>query len=186
MVLSYILACQNIMALLVFPQSPFISVCYHGVVSYPKITVYFGLPEYHGIVSYFRSPFISACLCIMAASVLPNHRLVHFGQNITASVFISYHQISHNCRLWRLDHLSWLFSCFSFQSIIISLSWLDELENSSARWALCIEKYLSSLSLMCWEVSQLIIWQMPMKAICQISPWRLYVDPAKAGSIRFR
>ena len=88
-----------------------------------QIAVCFSLPEYHGIVSSLISSFISARLCITASSVLPYHRLFRFRHSITASVFISYHRISHNGGLYWLDHLSWLLSYFSLRCILISVSY---------------------------------------------------------------
>ena len=95
---------------------------YHGIIGIPQIAVYFGSPSYHGIPSSPISSFISARLCITASSVLPYHRLFRFCHSITASVFISYHRISRNGGLYRLDHLSWLFSYFGSRTIITSVS----------------------------------------------------------------
>ena len=116
---------------------------YHGFIGILKIAVYFGLPEYHGTVSYLRSPFILACLCIMASSVLPYHCLFWFRHSITASVFISYHRVSRTCGLYRLNHLSWLFSYSSLRCILASVSWFNEPKNISARWVSFVEKNLA-------------------------------------------
>ena len=57
---------------------PFISACLCITASFhvSQITVYFGSPEYHGIISYFRWLFISDCQIFMASSRLSNHRLL--------------------------------------------------------------------------------------------------------------
>ena len=110
MVLSFISACLYIMALSVFPNRRLFRlarVSRHYLIS--QITVYFGLPKYHGIISITKSPFISVC------------------KKITA--FISYHQVSHNCRLCQLNQLSWF---FSYPSIIASVSRLNESKSITA------------------------------------------------------
>ena len=78
-------------------------------------------------------------------------------QNITT--FISHHQTSHkSLSLSALPTIMMLqlFELAEYHGIIISV--------------LRVEKYLISLSVTCWEVSQLVIWQVPMKAECQIQP----------------
>ena len=125
---------------------------YHSIIGILQIAIYFGLQLYLNITSYLKSPFISIC------------------QDITAS--ISYHRVSHNCSLYRLNQLSWFFNYPSlpeYHSIVIS--------------AQCVNRYLISLSITCWEMSQLVIWQLPMKANCQFSLCRLCVGSAKAAGI---
>ena len=106
---------------------------------------------YHGIVGIPKSPFISVCQNIAVSSHIPNRRLFRLAKvswyhryyqivvsfslpNITA--FISYHQVSHNCRLNQLNQFSWFFSYPSlseYHSITISAQW--------------VEKYLASLNI---------------------------------------
>ena len=125
---------------------------YHGIIGIPKSPF---ISAYENIAELFlsRSPFISARLCITALSVLPYHRLFRFCQNITASVFISYHRISRDSSLYRLDHLSGLFSYFNLRCIMILVS------SPVSRLA---KKF------------QLIVWRMPRKAVSNSAHEAIY------------
>ena len=102
------------------------------------ISVILDHPKYYDIIGILKSPFISVFQNIIVSSHISERRLLWLAKvseyhqcyqiigsfslpNITA--FISYHQVSHNCRLYRLNQLSWFFNYPSlpeYHSIIIS------------------------------------------------------------------
>ena len=154
------------------------------------ISVISDYPKYHGIIGILKSPFISVLQSITVSSHISGCRSLRLAKvseyhqcyqiigsfslpNITA--FISYHQVSHNCRLYRLNQLSWFFNYPNvpdYHIIVISAQW--------------VERYLISLSITCWEVYQLVLSQMSVMEKCQFSQWRLYVGSAKAACISLR
>ena len=104
-----------------------------------------------------RSPIISVCRNISDITYISRSPFMSVRQNITA--LISYHWASHNRYIYRPYRLSWFFSYPSLPAshdIIISV--------------LRVEKYLISRNVARWEISQLVIWQVPMRAECQIQP----------------
>ena len=127
-------ACLYIMAFSEFLISLFIAALplYHGIIGIPKSPFILARQSITALF-HSRSSFILARLCITASSVLPYHRLFRFRHSITASVFISYHRISRNCGLYRLNHLSWLFSYSSSRCILASVSCFNEPKSTSAR-----------------------------------------------------
>ena len=110
------------------------------------------------VLSVFsRSPLISVCGYISTSPHISNRRLCRLAK---ISRHLS-HIIKHltNRYLYRPYRLSWFFSYPSlseYHGIIISV--------------LRVEKYLISLSITRWEISQLILWQVPTKAECPIMP----------------
>ena len=129
------------------------------------ISVISDYPKYHGVIGILKSPFISVFQNITVSSHISERRSLRLAKvseyhqcyqiigsfslpNITA--FISYHQVSQDCCLYRLNQVPWFFNCPSlpeYHSIIISAQW--------------VKRYLIPLSITCWEMSQLVIWQVP-------------------------